>query len=380
MGLSEQRKKQRLVGSATTRNNAWVNDTSLPGQRLMASMGWAPGSGLGTSGSGMASNLAVSMKLDNKGIGAQRHEKEALQQNKADAWGGAGGDLGSLFERLNSANANGATPSATEQEPTPVRMPSSSRLAHRAKFRRAKALAGNDVMRMNEILGICKDADGAKVLLTSEQNQPLATIEKVKKRSHNDNEEITDCAIDQKTVPVAASGRFDSDALPSKEPRKKSRKLSDENMSAGLSTKKKKAKKLKESSEEADQQFESSTEKSISKKDKRRKKDREKLESSSSKGKTKSDKDKDARKSAKRSMKPTQPASESSVKDASVSVSKPTPNDSSQGTGEPTSDEEQSTTLIFSSSGQTVFQYLSNKLIRRRAEVQKQRRDAGRWW
>ena len=47
---------------------------------MMTSMGWAPGSGLGTSGQGMSTNLAVSMKLDNKGIGAQRHEREALER------------------------------------------------------------------------------------------------------------------------------------------------------------------------------------------------------------------------------------------------------------------------------------------------------------
>lgn len=129
MGLAEQRKKQRLVGSATTRNHAWVNDTSLPGQRLMASMGWAPGTGLGTSGQGMATNLTVSMKLDNKGIGAQRHEREALQQGKADAWIGAGGDLGMLFDRLNSANAPEQTPTETKKE-APAPVPAVSRLAY----------------------------------------------------------------------------------------------------------------------------------------------------------------------------------------------------------------------------------------------------------
>lgn len=127
MGLAEQRKKQRLVGSATTRNSAWLNDASLPGQRMMTSMGWAPGSGLGTSGQGMSTNLAVSMKLDNKGIGAQRHEREALEQGKADAWIGAGGDLGSLFDRLNSANAE---EKKAEPEPAPRTTPSASRLAY----------------------------------------------------------------------------------------------------------------------------------------------------------------------------------------------------------------------------------------------------------
>lgn len=130
MGLAEQRKKQRLVGSATTRNTAWLNDASLPGQRLMQSMGWAPGAGLGTSGQGMATNLTVSMKLDNKGIGAQRHEREALQQGRGDAWVGAGGDLGSLFDRLNSANADASDAGhASHAERTPAPVPAVSRLA-----------------------------------------------------------------------------------------------------------------------------------------------------------------------------------------------------------------------------------------------------------
>ncbi|WFD00255.1 hypothetical protein MYAM1_003003 [Malassezia yamatoensis] len=381
MGLSEQRRKQRLVGSATTHNNAWVNDTSLPGQRLMASMGWAPGTGLGTSGSGMASNLTVSMKLDNKGIGAQRHEKEALQQNKADAWVGAGGDLGSLFERLNSANANETTSSVTAQEPAPVRMPSGSRLAHRAKFRRAKALAGNDMVHMNEILGICKDADGAQVVLTSKQDQPLVTIDKGKKRSHDDREDSADRADDQGTVLEAVSGSGHSDALPTKESKKKLRKDLNEDMVSGSSKKTKKSKKPKESNEEAGQESESSLKKPARRKDKGRRKDHEEQrESSSSKSKKRSEKDKDARQLPKRDMKPSHTASKSSVKEARLSVSQPDSNDSLQAKSEPTSDDEESNTLIFSSSGQTVFQYLSNKLIRRRAEVQKQRRDTGKWW
>lgn len=105
MGLSEARPKQRLVGAASARNASWLNDTSLPGQRMLAKMGWTPGVGLGTDRQGTSSNLSVAIKLDNKGIGAHRHEREAREQGRADAWVGAGGDLGSLFDRLNAANA-----------------------------------------------------------------------------------------------------------------------------------------------------------------------------------------------------------------------------------------------------------------------------------
>ena len=148
MGLSEPRRKQRLVGAATHRNAAWTNDMSLPGQRMMSMMGWAPGEGLGTTNKGLSTNLTVSMKLDNKGIGAHRHEREARENGKSDAWVGAGGDLGSLFDRLNQANEQD-TPS-----PPPEPRPSSSRLAHRAKFRRAKQLHGQSAANLNEIFGI----------------------------------------------------------------------------------------------------------------------------------------------------------------------------------------------------------------------------------
>lgn len=120
MGLSERKQKQRLVGSSQAKNTAWLEDTSLPGQRLLASMGWAPGSGLGAAKQGLATHLAASMKLDNKGIGAQRHEREAIQSGKADAWVGSSGDLGSLYERLNKANAAGEAAKGDDEESAAV--------------------------------------------------------------------------------------------------------------------------------------------------------------------------------------------------------------------------------------------------------------------
>ncbi|KAJ1022243.1 hypothetical protein NDA13_005157 [Ustilago tritici] len=104
MGLSGPKQKQRLVGSATTRNTAWLNDSSAPGQRMLAQMGWTSGQSIGLTMPGLTENLKVAYKMDNKGIGAQRHERETRANGK-DIWVGGGGDLGSLFERLNAANA-----------------------------------------------------------------------------------------------------------------------------------------------------------------------------------------------------------------------------------------------------------------------------------
>lgn len=110
MGLSAPKRKAKLIGSASTRNAAWTDDASLPGQRLLASMGWSQGKGLGTSSQGTAAPITVAFKMDNKGIGARRHEREARANGKADAWIGGGGELGDLFERLNRASSSTSTP------------------------------------------------------------------------------------------------------------------------------------------------------------------------------------------------------------------------------------------------------------------------------
>lgn len=114
MGLGEARRKQRLVGSAHTRNAAWSSDATLPGQRLLASMGWSQGQGIGRGKDGMADPVKVAFKMDNRGIGAQRAEREARASGKADAWIGGGGELGSLFERLNQAGTEAKAAAATE--------------------------------------------------------------------------------------------------------------------------------------------------------------------------------------------------------------------------------------------------------------------------
>lgn len=119
MGLSGPKQKQRLVGSASTRNTAWLNDSSAPGQRMLAQMGWSSGQSLGLTMPGLTENLKVAYKMDNKGIGAQRHEREARANGK-DIWVGGGGDLGSLFERLNAANASPSSPSAVASSSSSV--------------------------------------------------------------------------------------------------------------------------------------------------------------------------------------------------------------------------------------------------------------------
>lgn len=112
-----------MVGSASTRNTRWSADTSLPGHKLLSSMGWSAGEGIGGGTRGGAAPVAVALKLDKTGIGAGRQEREARAAGIADAWIGGGGELGGLFERLNavaSASASPAPAAAVEEVEAPA--------------------------------------------------------------------------------------------------------------------------------------------------------------------------------------------------------------------------------------------------------------------
>lgn len=124
MGLAGPKRKQRLVGAATTRNDAWMGDATLPGQRLLAQMGWQEGQGLGSSSQGRSEAIKAMWKMDNKGIGSQRAEKEArelgLPGPGLDRWIGGGGELGGLFERLNASSSSSPTPEMLAIENAPA--------------------------------------------------------------------------------------------------------------------------------------------------------------------------------------------------------------------------------------------------------------------
>ena len=190
---------------------------------MMSMMGWAPGEGLGTTNKGLSTNLTVSMKLDNKGIGAHRHEREAREQGRSDAWVGAGGDLGSLFDRLNQANEQ-AAPS-----PPPEPRPSSSRLAHRAKFRRAKQLHGQSAANLNEIFGISASAQASTECKQGKDEQDDKAKEDKAKRREDKAKRREDKAKRRED-----KAKRKEDKVRSKEPSSKKRKRDEEDESPPL--------------------------------------------------------------------------------------------------------------------------------------------------
>ncbi len=79
----------------------WLNDAAAPGQRMLAQMGWSAGQSLGLTMPGSPKTSRSRTRWTTRASGAQRHEREARANGK-DIWVGGGGDLGSLFERLNA--------------------------------------------------------------------------------------------------------------------------------------------------------------------------------------------------------------------------------------------------------------------------------------
>ncbi|CAE6410760.1 unnamed protein product [Rhizoctonia solani] len=208
MGLSERKVKQRI--GADPRNLAWAENAAKFGHTYLAKHGWAPGAGLGVTGDGRVSHIAVAQKLDQLGIGAgrpdgpdsiawkQAKEFEGLLERLNAANGGAGGedkadvvgesgedtsrkdeDEGEGEEKKKeekarrkekrkeekrkakaeaaAAESSGSapiTPSTSTPESTPVATPAPRRLAHRARFLAAKRLAGTSSTALSEILGV----------------------------------------------------------------------------------------------------------------------------------------------------------------------------------------------------------------------------------
>ncbi|CAE6439538.1 unnamed protein product [Rhizoctonia solani] len=208
MGLSERKVKQRI--GADPRNLTWAENAAKFGHTYLSKHGWAPGAGLGATGDGRVSHIAVAQKLDQLGIGAGRPDgPDSIAWKQAKEFEG-------LLERLNAANGGTgredeqaevvkesgedcvmedeenedkqrrkeekarrkekrkeekrkakaeaamadsggstlSTPSTSTPESTPVATPAPRRLAHRARFLAAKRLAGTSSTALSEILGV----------------------------------------------------------------------------------------------------------------------------------------------------------------------------------------------------------------------------------
>jgi hypothetical protein len=92
-----------MAPSGTRHGNIfWEEEKSNVGLRMMQSMGWEHGSGLGSRGHGVTSHIRVRQKKDNAGIGANTGTSD-------DAWKATQDVFNSILTRLNDSDAGART-------------------------------------------------------------------------------------------------------------------------------------------------------------------------------------------------------------------------------------------------------------------------------
>ncbi|CAN0002423.1 unnamed protein product, partial [Discosporangium mesarthrocarpum] len=154
-----------------TLNQAWKNDKSKFGFRMLEKMGWKEGKGLGKNEDGMASNVKVIKKADNLGLGAKRDTSgdqgwasttlsysgvlEALGKAYANKASGnsAGSDAGKKQSKKGKLNKDKQERATGSSKSGPGSTVSVSACPSRAKRIRSKDVKGFSSTDLRAILG-----------------------------------------------------------------------------------------------------------------------------------------------------------------------------------------------------------------------------------
>ncbi|CAG8532334.1 6814_t:CDS:2, partial [Racocetra persica] len=159
--------KQRIP--ADPRNQAWSNDKTKYGYKMLSKMGWSPGKGLGMNENGSQECIKLSNKLDNLGIGASKKTIDnwldnsnafnellkGLNQQTQDNVDNIAENISEITNEskiTNESNCNNVNSECT-----------SIRLAHRAKYLKSKKAAVQDSERLKEILGVKTKSNVTKI-------------------------------------------------------------------------------------------------------------------------------------------------------------------------------------------------------------------------
>ena len=152
MGLAQQKVKQRI--NIDPQNKTWQEDTTKVGFKLLSKMGWTSGKGLGAGENGMSSNIKVSVKDNNLGIGATHNSSDSWLEN---AFG-----FDNMLKNFDAKDDTIFTmPESTENKSKAIKI--GKRHAHRKKFVKSKMIAGCDSAHLNNILGKKATDDQEKV-------------------------------------------------------------------------------------------------------------------------------------------------------------------------------------------------------------------------
>jgi Pin2-interacting protein X1 len=160
MGLSGRVDKQRL--SVDPNNKAWSDSTSKLGYRLLSSMGWKSGAGLGKDLDGINKHVSVKLKKDVLGVGADKCTIDNWLDNTS--------AFDALLESLNEGNK-------VEEvivEKKEVKKEESGRNSHRSKWLRNKSVGDFDATSLDQILGV---RHGAKKVVEEEKSGGVNMVE-----------------------------------------------------------------------------------------------------------------------------------------------------------------------------------------------------------
>lgn len=150
--LADRRVKRKYNHFSAKANANWAQESNSVGLKLLKSMGWAEGKGLGVDESGTATPIAIAYKNDNLGLGCRNLEGDmaVAQQKEFDAL------LANLSERDREQDA---TEKPSEQEtPKSLELMSQKSRArvHYHKFTRGKDLSRASSKDLASILGIAE--------------------------------------------------------------------------------------------------------------------------------------------------------------------------------------------------------------------------------
>ncbi|XP_062612622.1 micronuclear linker histone polyprotein-like [Saccostrea cucullata] len=138
--LAEPRFKRKI--SINPNGNAWSNDETKFGQKLMKKYGWSEGKGLGVKEDGNPDHVKVEFKFGNKGVG--------YKHNHSDNWIAHQDDFNAILANLNEGSTEEA---ATVSSIESTSKKSRSRV-HYQKFVQGKDLSRRSASDLDSIFGV----------------------------------------------------------------------------------------------------------------------------------------------------------------------------------------------------------------------------------
>ncbi|XP_034835829.1 PIN2/TERF1-interacting telomerase inhibitor 1-like [Maniola hyperantus] len=139
--LAEPRRKQKVI-NLRAKNNAWSNDSTKFGQRMLEKMGWSSGKGLGAKENGIVEHVVARYKNDEKGLGFE---------DRNDQWTKHEDDFNSLLANL--SNADGGMETLHSGISLEKKSKKSKARIHYHKFTRGKDLSRYSEKDLANIFG-----------------------------------------------------------------------------------------------------------------------------------------------------------------------------------------------------------------------------------